>query len=176
MDVFWRNGYALTTPQSLAEEIGIGKGSLYNAFASKHALFELVLHRYSQMQMAALTLVLEAPGPAKARLRTALETAVAIDMADPGRRGCLAVNSAAELASVDEAVKEHVRRLFSQMEEAFQSTIEAGQRSGEIDPSRDATRMASLLVNTVVGIRVMAKTADGPDQLHRIVNAVIETL
>jgi TetR/AcrR family transcriptional repressor of nem operon len=51
MDLFWRQGYAGTTPQELASELGIGKGSLYNTFESKHALFMRALRRYSERRL-----------------------------------------------------------------------------------------------------------------------------
>lgn len=41
MDVFLANGYAATTPRQLVDALGIGRGSPYKAFGSKHALFEL---------------------------------------------------------------------------------------------------------------------------------------
>ena len=48
MSVFWRQGYGATSPQLLVEELGIGKGSLYNSFDSKHNLFTLALHGHSR--------------------------------------------------------------------------------------------------------------------------------
>jgi hypothetical protein len=42
-------GYALTTPQDLIDALGIGKGSLYNAFGSKHACSNW---RYNAMSRA----------------------------------------------------------------------------------------------------------------------------
>ena len=38
LEVFWKQGYAATTPAELLEAIGVGKGSFYNAFESKHAV------------------------------------------------------------------------------------------------------------------------------------------
>jgi TetR/AcrR family transcriptional repressor of nem operon len=171
VDVFWRKGYASTTPQDLVDELGIGKGSLYNTFTSKHALFERALRRYGDNRVAGLVELLEGPGPVRARLSVALQR-----LADIDPRGCLAVNTAAELAGVDPTATEVVRSVFDRMENAFQAAIEEGQRSGEIDASRDSREMASLLLATVVGMSVMAKTVDGPDRLRRVVDAVITTL
>jgi TetR/AcrR family transcriptional repressor of nem operon len=176
MEVFWRKGYASTTPRDLVEELGIGKGSLYNAFTSKHALFERALRRYGENRVASLVELLERPGPVKARLRTALERLADTAPEDPFRRGCLAVNTAAELAGVDETATAVVRSVFDRMERAFQDAVEEGQRGGEIDAARDPREIASLLLNTVIGMAVVAKTAQGPDRLRRVVDAVIATL
>ena len=176
VDVFWRKGYASTTPQDLVQELGIGKGSLYNTFTSKHALFEQALRRYGENRVAGLVEVLEGPGPVRTRLRAALKKLVDTYLDDPCRRGCLAVNTAAELAGVDETATEIVRGVFDRMESAFQAAIEEGQRGGEIDPDRDSREAASLLLNATIGMRVVAKTADGPDRLRRVVDAVIAAL
>ncbi|KPI20470.1 transcriptional regulator, TetR family [Actinobacteria bacterium OK074] len=175
MEVFWRKGYAATTPQDLVDALGIGKGSLYNAFGSKHALFEQALRRYRDSQALALVEMVEEPGPVKVRLRKALRFLAEMDLADPDRRGCMAVNAAAELARVDETATELVRRMFDRTEGAFRALIEEGQRAGEIDTGRDPAALGSLLLNTVVGMRLMARVAEGPERLTRVIDATIDS-
>ncbi|MCX4524585.1 TetR/AcrR family transcriptional regulator [Streptomyces sp. NBC_01551] len=176
MQVFWRKGYAASTPQDLVDALGIGKGSLYNAFGSKHALFELALRRYRDSQALALVELLEEPGPVKARLRRTLELLAEMDLADPDRRGCLAVNTAAELAGTDEVATGLVRRMFDRTEGAFRALIEEGQRSGEIAPGRDPAALGSMLLNTVVGLRLMARVAEGSGRLTRVIDATVDSL
>ncbi|MEV0237065.1 TetR/AcrR family transcriptional regulator [Nonomuraea sp. NPDC050786] len=176
MDVFWRKGYAGTTPQDLVDALGIGKGSLYNTFGSKHALFEAALSRYRDSQAAALIELLGEPGPTKDRLRGALRLLAEMDLADPDRRGCLAVNTAAELGRADESAAQLVRRMLDRTEDAFRALIEEGQRAGEIAADRDAHAIGSLLLNTVVGMRLIARVADGPERLDRVIDAVIDSL
>ncbi|MFB9838262.1 hypothetical protein [Actinoallomurus acaciae] len=43
-------------------------------------------------------------------------------------------------------------------------------------PGRDPRALASLLLNTVVGMRVIAKSTDTPDRLHRTVDALLDSL
>ncbi|MEU7046884.1 TetR/AcrR family transcriptional regulator [Streptomyces eurythermus] len=175
MDVFWRKGYAGTTPQDLVDALGIGKGSLYNTFGSKHALFEQALRRYRDCQAVILLEMLEEPGPVKARLRKALEFLAEPGLAAPDRRGCMAVNVAAELARTDETAAELVRRMFDRTEDAFRALIEEGQRSGEIAPGRDPVALGSLLLNTAMGLRFMARIAEGSDRLARVIDATVDS-
>ncbi|MBD0747463.1 TetR/AcrR family transcriptional regulator [Streptomyces sp. CBMA152] len=175
METFWRKGYAATTPQDLVDELGIGKGSLYNAFGSKRALFERALRRYATTQAVSLTEIIGQPGPVKERIRVALEALVELDVEDLERKGCFAVNTASELASSDPDAAAEVRRMFARTEDAFRAAIEEGQRAGEIAPDRDARALGALLLSTVVGMRVLAKTAEGADQLRRVVDGVLAT-
>ncbi|MEU8893476.1 TetR/AcrR family transcriptional regulator [Streptomyces sp. NPDC048442] len=176
MEVFWKKGYAATTPQDLVDALGIGKGSLYNAFGSKHALFVLALRRYRDGQSLALVELLDGSGPVKPRLRGALKLLAEMDLDDPDRRGCMAVNAATELAGADQLATELVRRMFDRTESAFQAVIEEGQRSGEIDPGRDAAALGSMLLGILVGSRVLARVAEGPERLARVIDATIDSL
>ncbi|MER5782861.1 TetR/AcrR family transcriptional regulator [Streptomyces mobaraensis] len=176
MEVFWSKGYAATTPQDLVDALGIGKGSLYNAFGSKRELFERALCRYRDSQALALIELLEAGGPVKERLRRTLRLLAEMDLADPGRRGCMAVNTAAELGGRDEEAVALVRRMFDRTEDAFRALIEEGQRAGELAAGRDAQGLGSLLLNTVIGLRLMARVADGPERLDRVIDTVIDGL
>jgi TetR/AcrR family transcriptional repressor of nem operon len=173
VDLFWRQGYGATTPAALVDALGIGKGSLYNAFASKHALFEQALRRYGDDRVAGLLAMLNRPGPVRARLQAALERLAAPELAPLRRRGCLAVNTAAELGDQDADATAIVRDIFKRMEQALRATIEEGQRGGEIAAERDAQALATLLLAMILGMTVIAKTDARPEGLRRIVRAAM---
>ncbi|MCP2334892.1 TetR/AcrR family transcriptional regulator [Actinomadura rupiterrae] len=174
MDVFWSKGYGATTPNDLVVALGIGKGSLYHAFGSKHALFEKALERYRDDQAAGLIDLLDRPGAVKERLRTALEFIVAANVADP--RGCMVVNTATELGNEDPALGEQVRRQFGRTQSAFRAAIEEGQRSGEIDPGRDPEALSYMILSTVLGLQVLARAGKGPDRMNQVVDGLIDSL
>ncbi|MEV0426584.1 TetR/AcrR family transcriptional regulator [Micromonospora sp. NPDC050495] len=174
MGLFWRKGFTETTPQDLVAELGIGKGSLYHTFTSKRALFDLALARYVDMRVAGITETLDAPGPVVERLRAALQRLADGDVALTSR-GCLAVNTAVELAGSDEAASDAVRRLFERIEGAFRAAIEEGQRSGEIAADRASRDVASLLLTAFIGMSVLAKNRDA-ERLRRVVDAVMALL
>jgi|SRR5579884_425899 len=173
MELFWRKGYGATTPADLTDALGVGKGSFYNAFGSKHALFEQALRRYGDERVARLTAILTQPGPVRKRLQAALERLATTSNRHLRHRGCLATNTAVELGGLDHSASEIVRSIFDRIERALQSTIEEGQRNGEIDVDRDAQDVASLLLTTIVGMAVMAKTADRGGRLRRVIAALI---
>jgi TetR/AcrR family transcriptional repressor of nem operon len=176
MDVFWRQGYRGTTPQDLADAVGVGKGSLYNAFGSKRELFTRALERYRDEQAVLVDEALEADGPIKERLARALELMIDMNFADPDRRGCLAVNTAAELAGVDEDATERVQAMFERTTRAFTDAIRSGQASGEIGRNLDASVLALHLLTTLVGLQVLSKTTRDPEMLKRSVQIALAPL
>ncbi|MCY1043859.1 TetR/AcrR family transcriptional regulator [Corallococcus sp. bb12-1] len=174
MEVFWTKGYAGTTPQELGERMGLGRGSLYNTFDSKHGLFEHALRHYLEHESVKLLALLKQPGSARQRLRGLMLAIIRVDLADPERRGCMAINTAIELAGRDEAATKLAARMFDQTEAAFLAVIEEGQRTGELAASLDAGALASLLLNTLTGLRVLGKTAQDATRLERIVDTVLK--
>jgi TetR/AcrR family transcriptional repressor of nem operon len=176
MDLFWRQGYGATTPADLVDALGIGKGSLYNTFENKRALFEQALRRYGDERVAGLIELLKRPEPARTRLQAALERLAAPENAHLRQRGCLAVNTVSELGERDEGATAIVRSVFERMERALQATIEEGQRNGEFDPDRSAKETASLLLTTIIGMSVIAKTADRTGRSRRVVRAMMSLI
>jgi TetR/AcrR family transcriptional repressor of nem operon len=173
VDLFWRKGFAATTPQELADELGIGKGSLYNTFKSKQNLYTTALRRYSGNRVSALTDDLGTPGPVRPRLRTAMGTLAGVGV---HRRGCFAVNAIGELAGTDVAATEIAGELFDRIVAVFGTAVDRGQRSGELDSRRDPADVARTLLATVVGASVLAKCGDSPERVKRIIDAAVEAV
>jgi len=176
MQVFWRKGYAGTTPQDLVDELGIGRGSLYATFGSKRELFDLALKRYRLQQGDMLTGIIDRPGPVKARLRAALQFIVEMNAADPDRRGCMAVNTAAELAGADPRAVLDVRDMFRRNQDAIEAVIAEGQRSGEVRRDIPTAALAAHLLTTGIGLQLLVKTVEDPLDLTAVVEAAIDTL
>jgi TetR/AcrR family transcriptional repressor of nem operon len=175
MDLFWRNGYGATSPAELGDAIGIGKGSLYNAFDSKHALFEQALRRYGDSRVAALAEALDRPGSAIARIEAALARIILPENAALLQRGCMAVNTAGERGG-DQAAIAIVRTVFERMERALATAVAEGQANGEIDAARDPKDIGALLLAASLGMTVMAKAEDNPERLGGIVTTIISMI
>jgi TetR/AcrR family transcriptional repressor of nem operon len=156
--------------------IGIGKGSFYNAFESKHAVFEQALRRYGDDRVAGLTRSLGGSGSLRERLERYFVELLAPKNVSRLRRGCFAANTAAELGHSDAEAKAIVLDIFERMERALESTLEAGQERGELDGALDAKALASLLLATLVGITILAKVDDPKVRVARIALALATLL
>lgn len=172
METFWTNGYAGTSPADLAEATGVGKGSLYHTFGSKRELFGRALDRYDRAGAELTEDILSRPGTARERIRAYLLFIVDVDLAGPVRRGCLAANTALELGGRDDAAAQAVRHMEDRTIELLAARIEQGKRDGDVAAELDAGAQALFLMNAILGLRVMAKTFDGPT-LHRIVDTAL---
>lgn len=176
MDVFWRKGYRGTTPQDLVESTGMGKGSLYHAFGSKRELFTRALDHYRDQQAILVDQALAEPGPIKERIANAFEVMIDMNFADPGRRGCLAVNTAAELAGFDEDATERVRAMFERTTHTFLDVVRVAQASGELRTDLDPEAVAAHLLTTLVGVQLLSKTTTDPAMLKRSIQIALAPL
>ncbi|WP_210711963.1 TetR/AcrR family transcriptional regulator [Pseudomonas protegens] len=171
MQVFWQRGYAATSIQDLVEGTGLSRSSLYNAFDSKHGLYTCALKRYQQMTSANIEL-LGADAPVRELVRRLLMRIVDNELEDTRRLGCLAANASLEMAGQDAAVAQLVAQNFQRIEAALEQVLRRGQAQGEIDPQKNPRALASFVVCTVQGLRVLAKGSLAEHRRQRLLDVV----
>jgi len=172
LNVFWEHGYGATTPAELLKAMGLGKGSFYHAFESKHALFEQALRRYGDERVAGLARGLAEAGPVRQRIKAYLERLVSPENEKALRRGCFAANTAAELGRRDPAAMKIAAGTFARMENVLAEALVEGQKKGELERALDPRAVASLLLATLVGITVLAKVENPAPRIRRIALAL----
>ena len=171
MEHFWKHGYAATTPAELLDAIGVGKGSFYNAFESKHQIFERALQRYGDDRVSGLALSLSGSGSIRERIKRYLGRLGSPEQAALVRRGCFAANTAAELGGRDPTSTKIVRDTFQRMERVLEATLAEAQEQGELARSLDTKALATLLLAALVGITVIARVDEPSTRIKRIARA-----
>ncbi|NJM08904.1 TetR/AcrR family transcriptional regulator [Candidatus Gracilibacteria bacterium] len=176
MELFWRRGYEATSVQELGSAMGLNPGSLYNAFGDKHSLFLEALQCYQNREYTAACDNFRRWGTGRVAIERFFVFVVDYDLADTDRKGCLMVNSAAELADHDLDVKARVLASRTQMATLFHTAIVQGQQVGEIASLRSATELAEFLVNALFGLRITVKVQHDREVLLAIVAATLRAL
>jgi TetR/AcrR family transcriptional repressor of nem operon len=171
MQVFWQRGYAATSIQDLVEGTGLSRSSLYNAFDSKHGLYTCALKRYQERSNANIVLLAQ-DAPAKELVRQLLLRIVDDELDDTQRLGCLAANAALEVAGQDPVVAELVAQNFRRVEAALERLLRRGQAEGDIDPDKNPAALASFVVCTVQGLRVLGKGSAPGERRERLLNVL----
>ena len=140
MRLFWAKGYDATSVQLLEEATGLGRGSLYNAFGDKEALFLAALRRYAEKAAAPVSATLEG-----ASLEDGLRrffTGMIARMDEPGRpKGCLLVNSCAAASGSPEGARFAAAALGG-MEAGFASAFETAKAKGALPGDADTRALA----------------------------------
>ena len=176
MTVFWRKGYEATSITDLTKAMGINKGSLYNAFGSKKALFDRVLLGYDQESRKKTLKQLSTHEDGHAAIVTLFDGLVAESLADKDNKGCLLVNTALDLPNQPDDVKVMVTTALGEFEQFFKETILRGQSHGTIPKSVNPAQTSKALLSSVVGIRVLARGTFGNEGLVAIRNEAIRAI
>lgn len=156
-DLFWERGYEMTSIGELEKKTGLDRSSLYHAFGNKHALFEAALKCYVEVNLEA-RLVGMREGEAGLETVADFFTGMAETFRSDPRagRGCLMVNSVAELGSRDTYMLRAAIGYRDKFREAFATALSRATGRGEVDGNRTRVR-AELLTATTMGLFLTAR-------------------
>lgn len=174
--VFWKKGYEATSMSDLVEGMGINKGSLYNAFGSKKALFDRALLRYDQQNRQKAIAQLSQIPDGREAIQMLFDGLVAETEADTENQGCMLVNTALELPLHEQDVQDMVTSALAEFAEFFKVSIKKGQAAGTIPKALDPDQTAKSLVSSVVGLRVLARGAFDMDGIRAIRDAAVRMI
>jgi TetR/AcrR family transcriptional repressor of nem operon len=169
---FWRKGYEATSVQDLEAATGLGRGSLYNAFGDKQALFAAALERYAATVRGPALQSLDAPD-VRAGVRAMLDALVARMSSGQGPPGCMITNTClsgepgAEAAAFAAAA---VRGL----EAALETALRRGQAEGRLPPGTDVRALARFYCAVAQSVGLMHKALGDPGTLRDVVDVAMD--
>lgn len=175
-ELFWCKGYFDTSMQDLTEGLGISRSSLYDTFGGKRELFLYALRQYMKGMSTAFKKIIDEPGSAKIALKNLLEISSYNLLNNEMKKGCFWVNSIIEIVPHDKTIAEIIETNDKELREAFYKVIKKGQKRGEISTKFSAGSITIILYNTMLGLRVMAKTNTPRKIFEDIINTTITAL
>ncbi len=176
MDVFWSHGYEGSSTQALCERTGLGRGSLYNAFGNKQALYLQALRFYHERGIQIQSGILNGPGTPRERLRALLEWGIGEDLAGPHPRSCMALFAAMERGRKDPAVREITHEYGARFEGMLCHVFALGQRSGDFSAGRPALEQARAFMSSYYGLRVLGQSMADGELLHDVLEGTLARL
>lgn len=174
MRLFWEKGYEQSSINDLVECMGIHRRSLYDTFGDKHELFLKAIERYTEFMNGHFQTGINRADSWKQALRFLFD--FIIEGYDGKPPGCLLVNMAVELAPWDPEVDVKAGESFDRMEQLVAGLIRRGQENGEFATTCDAGVLAENIHNSMLGLRVLARTSTDREKLHRIADSAMAML
>ncbi|WP_410669964.1 TetR/AcrR family transcriptional regulator [Amycolatopsis sp. cmx-4-68] len=172
MHAFWDRGYEATSTQDLCAATGLGRSSVYNTFTSKKALFQRTLTHYSAQGLAGRKALLDGPGPTAERI-AAMFGAVIDEELEHGRRGCLVVNTLAELGVPDDEIGAALRNDTEKQLALLGACAREGVLDGSLPAGRDPADVAEFLLSTISGLRLMSRRGASREAMHAVVGLTL---
>ena len=171
--VFRERGYHATSISDLQDAMGLTAGSIYKAFKDKRAVFIAALDRYMALRDARLAQRLETARTGRERLRRLLTLHAEAAFGQEGRRGCLVVGSAVELALFDPEIAGRVTARLKSYESHIAQLIAEGQADRSIRATVDRHTTARVMLCILQGLRVVGKTGRSGDEMLAVVDTAL---
>ncbi len=172
---FWDLGFYATRMTDLIEATKLQPGSLYATFNSKDELFYECIDSYGKQLIADTEVFMTQQSPKKALVAYFEHLIEEMQSVIPPH-GCLLVNSLIELSRLDVKVKEAVEKYIGEVERLFERTIMEAIALGEIPPTQSPKELATTLMVSMWGIRILSETSQGQAKVSGVVHQVLKLL
>src|SRR5215468_12659965 len=123
LDVFWRKGLHDATMQELAAASGVQRGSLYNAYGDKEAIFQRAFDQYAGQLMETCGQVLAEGNDLAARLQNFLDVLIVNMTSGSPPRGCFTTRTALDAGISSAGVRQRVQAVLSGLEQRVAQAI-----------------------------------------------------
>jgi AcrR family transcriptional regulator len=158
LELFWKKGFSATSMQELAAVTGVQRGSLYNAYGSKEALFLRAYQALHDRYLLRVRATLAAPDP---RLALAAFFDFTIETIRQNGRGCLTTKTATDEAASDPKIRQALQTLLNSLEGCLTERLEPEQ----IRLRLPVEAAAKLVVTHTRGLAVMERIYDDSARL-----------
>ncbi|MEE8602718.1 TetR/AcrR family transcriptional regulator [Euzebya tangerina] len=154
-EIFVEQGFAAVGIETLTDELGLSRSSIYGAFGSKQGLWLQALGRYRHHALEGLREVLSAEGDVLPAV-TALLDAIRVSVEEGVDARCLVVLAACERGATDPDTAAEVSQQFAAIDTLLHDALVRAVSRGELAPDVDAGGLASLISAVISGVRVKA--------------------
>jgi AcrR family transcriptional regulator len=174
-DQFRRKGVRGTSLADIARDAGVQRGSLYNAFGSKEALFLVAYERYAGEYLTSVQKALRT-GTLRKRLTAFFDMTIKNMCAGFPSRGCPTTRGLMELgAGEGEGLDDNARQAFADLigriTALVQQALSEGATRGEF--AGDVASAALHIVTVTRGLAVLERAFGDEQQLRKIARGTV---
>ena len=177
MDVFWRDGFAATSLDTLSAATGMNRPSLYAAFGDKRDIYMKAYEHYRDRARRRMSEFFASDLSLSELLRHIY--GIAIDMyvsGEDGPRGCFSVMTATSEAVFDPGIRDLAVNGVAEMDRAFGRVLKQARAKGELSPAADPAKLAQLATATIHTLAVRARLRAPRKELEAIAEAAIDLI
>ena len=174
--LFWKQGFHATSANDLVETLGVSRSSLYDTFGDKRTLYIQALHQYRKRIIGKQLYLIETSVDLRETIEAIFNLFMDQDLDAFNPRGCMLVNAATEMASVDADVAALIKGNQWDLQKGWEMAIKKAQYQGEVGASRNPASLAASIYNAMIGFRVALKTAQDKATLEGILFETLKML
>ncbi len=149
-DLFWEKGYHATSMQDLVEAMELNRGSIYDTYGDKHALFMQCLSHYSREKLKDYKQAAAGTRSPMKAVENIIRRAVSRTLEEG--KTCMVVKSSFELAAADKDVHAALKQQTAELVGVIEALLIKAQEAGELPAGRDAGLVANFVVSSFSGL------------------------
>jgi TetR/AcrR family transcriptional regulator, transcriptional repressor for nem operon len=173
LELFWRQGAAATSMLDLAAATGVQRGSLYNAYGDKEAIFLRVYDRYAARFLSTARASLEGVDAGR-MLSRFFETVISAMTAGTPPRGCLTTKTAGDGSLASDKIRQRLRNMLSELTALVEEALSRpGVRAQLV---LDPVETARVVVTFTRGLGIMERIHGDKRALMRAASSLIQAL
>jgi AcrR family transcriptional regulator len=176
LGVFSERGYHAASISELTEAMALTSGSVYKAFKDKRGIFLAAFDHYRAKRRKIIDENVAAAKSGREKVQALLNIYADASHGIEGRRGCLVVGSATDLALFDHEAAKRVAIAFEQNEQLLVELICLGKVDGSIPDHVDVAVASRTLLCLMKGMRLVGKTGRSHSEMSTIAEAAIKLL
>jgi len=172
LEVFWQQGFALTTMPALAHATGVQRGSLYNAYGDKEAIFLRALDLYAERFFSAVRASL-LTSDADAVLPAFFRAVIANMTSGRPQRGCLTTKTAN-----DGSISPRIRARLRELQDGLIALVENRLKKPDmrLRLAVEPLEAAQVILVFTRGLAVMERLQKDRDTLAEAASVLIRSL
>ena len=156
VDVFWKKGYFDTSMDDLVSETGVARYGLYGTWGNKRELFLAALERYGNEGVQQFQAGLKKPDAGLRAVHDFFDNLVSL-ASGKDKLGCMACNTATEVAPHDPEIAKAVRKMFSKLAGSFKNALTNAVASGELKTDHDLDELSEYLAGIIRSVSIMTR-------------------
>ena len=174
--LFWSKGYKATSLADLLAAMKINKGSFYNTFGSKKALFTQSLKRYRQLHPGKIFSEAQKIDNPIESIIYLFDRIAEQSINDPDKKGCLIINTAIDLPHHDPDINLTVKKMINDINLFFEQQIKKAVTLKLINQDTDVQAVAKTLLSHAISIRVLSRGVLSENELQQIKSQAIKQI
>ena len=157
-EIFLNQGYEAPSYESLGEQMGLSKPSLYGHFGDKQALFEQVLKGYSKMALTNIRATFSNQKSLKAAVHELFAEIATLYSKNPDHsKGCLIIGAALPSSSHNEKIQGLVTEFIQELQSLFQEIIQHKYKYDLKQSGKTSRQVSTHITSLIFAIAIRAR-------------------
>lgn len=176
MNLFWERGYNDLSFNEIAQETGLTRASLYNAFDSKESLLiEALKHYFKLSPDSRLGELKEGESVGKAFFEV-FDYACELRAADKKNRGCFGVNCMTELMKNGSDLGDMLQGIYEERRVFIVNLMARAVEQGELPNGTDPENTGNMVLAFMAGFNTFSKNGIDESRLKNMCNLFLQSV